>query len=243
MKKSAEIERPEILVVDDELHFLDSLRELLRKDYLVHATNDPYHALKLLEERNIAVVLCDQRMPQLTGAELLTRAAKIKPEAVRILLTGFSDIEAVVEALNKGKLYQYVSKPFEPESFLRLLGQATAAFSLVHERREMIEELQTLNDGRSPAAIDAARVAEENESLARDNQVLRTTIANFQDSYWCVRRFQEVLPICMTCSKVRLGANDWMELAAFMRQHSDFLSHSYCPECAEIAMQSIRTGL
>jgi len=183
------------------------------------------------------------RMPQLTGAELLTRAAKIKPEAVRILLTGFSDIEAVVEALNKGKLYQYVSKPFEPESFLRLLGQATAAFSLVHERREMIEELQTLNDGRSPAAIDAARVAEENESLARDNQVLRTTIANFQDSYWCVRRFQEVLPICMTCSKVRLGANDWMELAASMRQHSDFLSHSYCPECAELAMQSIRTGL
>ncbi|HVQ36392.1 MAG TPA: response regulator [Pyrinomonadaceae bacterium] len=241
MTKSAEIERPEILVVDDELHFLDSLRELLRKDYLVHTTNDPCHALKLLEERNIAVVLCDQRMPQLSGAELLTSAARIKPETVRILLTGFSDLEAVIQAVNEGKLYQYVSKPFEPESFLRLLGQATAVFALVHERRQMIEELRTLNDDRLPVDIDAVQLAEENESLARDNQVLRSTIANFQNSYWCVRRFQEVLPICMTCSKVRLGKVDWMELAVFIRQHSDFLSHSYCPECAEIAIQSIPT--
>ncbi len=242
MKKSSEIERPEILVVDDELHFLESLSELLRKDYLVHATNDPYHALKLLEERNIAVVLCDQRMPQLSGAEWLTRAARIKPDAVRILLTAFSDLEAVVQALNEGKLYQYVSKPFEPESFLRLLSQATVAFSLVHERREMIEELRTLNAGPLPAVIDVARIAEENESLARDNQVLRSTIANLKDSFWCIRRFQEVLPICMTCSKVRLGKADWMELADFMRQHSDFLSHSYCPECAEIARLSIPTA-
>jgi response regulator RpfG family c-di-GMP phosphodiesterase len=243
LRKSAEIERPEILVVDDEIHFLDSLRELLRKDYLVHATNDPHYALGLLKQRNIAVVICDQRMPQLSGAELLTRAASIKPDAVRILLTGFSDLEAVVQALNEAKLYQYVSKPFEPEHFLRLLSQATASFMLVHERREMIEELQTLSDLHTTVHIDATHLAEENDSLARDNHVLRTTITNFQNSYWCVRRFQEVLPICMTCSKVRLGQADWMELAAFMRQHSDFLSHSYCPECAEIAMQSIRTAL
>lgn len=233
--KSSGIEKPEILIVDDELYFLDSLRELLRKDYRVHATDDPHYALKLLEERNIAVVLCDQRMPQLSGAELLTRAAKIKPDTVRILLTAFSDLEAVVQALNEGKLYQYVSKPFEPASFLRLLSKATAAFALVHERREMIGELRTLNDSPSSAAIDAERVAEENESLARDNQVLRSTIENLQDSFWCIRRFQEVLPICMTCSRVRPGEADWMELADFMRKHSDFLSHSYCPECAEIA--------
>ncbi len=69
--KLSGIETPEILLVDDELHFLDSRRELLRKDYRVHATDDPHYALKLLEERNIAVVLCDQRMPQLSGAELL----------------------------------------------------------------------------------------------------------------------------------------------------------------------------
>jgi response regulator RpfG family c-di-GMP phosphodiesterase len=241
LKKSDETGRPEILVVDDELHFLDSVCELLRKDYLVHATDDPHYALKLLAERDIAVVLCDQRMPQLSGAELLTRAARIKPDAVRILVTAYSDLEAVVQAVNEGKLYQYVSKPFEPESFLRLLNQATVAFRLVHERGEMIEELRTLSEDPSRIAIDAARVAEENESLARDNQVLRSTIANFQDSFWCVRRFQEVLPICMTCSRVRIGAADWMELAAFIKNHSDFLSHTYCPECAEAAMLSIRS--
>jgi len=243
LKNSPEIERPEILVIDDELHFLDSLRELLRKDYLVHATDDPHHALKLLEERNIAVVLCDQRMPQLSGTELLTHAARIKPDAIRILLTGFSDLEAVVQALNEAKLYRYVAKPFEPESFLRLLGQATAAFALVHERREMIEELRSMDEGLHPSVIDTVQHAEENEALARDNQVLRSTITNLRNSFWFVRRFQEVLPICMTCNKVRLGQVDWMELAAFMRQHTDFLSHSYCPECAEMAMRRTRIAV
>ena len=106
--------KPSILIVDDEVEVLNSLADLLRKDFHVFATSDVDEAQRLLiSHERFSLVISDQRMPMLTGAELLTRVAKIRPDTARILLTGYADIDAVIEAVNQGQIVQYITKPWD----------------------------------------------------------------------------------------------------------------------------------
>jgi response regulator RpfG family c-di-GMP phosphodiesterase len=99
---------PGILVVDDEVSVLMSVVDLLRKEYDVYATDNADEALALLENENIALVLTDQRMPKMLGYELLSRAAKICPDTVRVLFTAYSNIEAVIQSVNEGRIFKYL---------------------------------------------------------------------------------------------------------------------------------------
>jgi DNA-binding NtrC family response regulator len=114
-----------ILLVDDEERILRSLGMLLRAQYEVFATSDGNEALAILRREKIHVIVSDQRMPIMTGTELLRQARQIAPDAIRILLTGYADAEAAVEAVNEGEIFRYINKPWGPKELRDTIAQAT----------------------------------------------------------------------------------------------------------------------
>lgn len=113
-----------ILFVDDEERILRSLAMQFRRTYQVYTESDPQKALELLRREPVQIVVSDQRMPQMTGAELLARAREIRPDCLRILLTGYSDLDAAVEALNSGGIFRYLAKPWDQQEMAFTLRQA-----------------------------------------------------------------------------------------------------------------------
>ena len=111
--------RGSILVVDDDESVLGTLRITLRREgYDVTAMADPVAALRVLEEREFAVVLTDQQMPRITGLELLARSRQVRPESTRILMTGVPNLDMVVNAVNQGEIYRFIVKPWIREELL-----------------------------------------------------------------------------------------------------------------------------
>ena len=113
-----------ILFVDDEERILRSLALQFRRDYEVLIESDPLRALERLRHEKVQVIVSDQRMPQMNGAELLAQARELQPDAMRILLTGYSDLEAAIEALNSGGIFRYLTKPWDPQEMAVTLRQA-----------------------------------------------------------------------------------------------------------------------
>lgn len=116
--------KPKVLLVDDEERILRSLGLLLRMQYQVFATSDGHEALEILKREKIHVLISDQRMPIMTGSELLRRARDIAPDTVRILLTGYADADAALEAVNEGEIFRYITKPWGPKELRDTIAQA-----------------------------------------------------------------------------------------------------------------------
>ncbi|MBU1284657.1 MAG: response regulator [Gammaproteobacteria bacterium] len=113
-----------ILFVDDEERILRSLALQFRREYEVLTESDPCRALQRLKSESVQIIVSDQRMPQMSGAELLAQARQIAPDTLRILLTGYSDLDAAVEALNSGGIFRYLTKPWDQQEMAFTLRQA-----------------------------------------------------------------------------------------------------------------------
>lgn len=113
-----------ILFVDDEERILRSLAMQFRRQYEVITESDPQRALERLKSEKVEIIVSDQRMPGMSGAELLEQASRIAPQSLRILLTGYSDLDAAIDALNSGGIFRYLTKPWDPQEMALTLRQA-----------------------------------------------------------------------------------------------------------------------
>lgn len=134
--------RHPILLVDDEPEILFSLRGLLRHDFEVHTAPGGVEALAVLRQHPVHVIMTDQRMPGMTGVELLRQARGECPEAVRIVFTGYADIKAVVDAINEGQIYRYLTKPWDPGELAEVLRQACEYYEEAAERKRLLLDLR-----------------------------------------------------------------------------------------------------
>lgn len=224
--------KPKLLLVDDEVQILQAIADLCVLDFDVCGVTSAQEALVILEAEDIAVLVADQRMPHMQGSELLANAAVLRPDATRILLTGFSDIGAVVEAVNQGKVYHYVTKPWDPEALVTLLRCAAERHDIVTENRRLLEALaEDRLDPTSAQGLAVSASAAERALLLHENSRLRSLFSTFHDSHWHLAKLQEVLPICMGCGMVRDEEGRWVTLPAFLQRNANFLSHGYCPVC------------
>jgi CheY-like chemotaxis protein len=133
---------PRILVVDDEEAILETMSFTFQDEYEVYTARDARHALELLEKHQpIAAVLTDQRMPNMSGVEFVTEVCKRYPQTVRMVLTGFSDMDAIIQAINDGHVYAYVTKPWEPEQLKQLMKQAVEHYELTVENDRLLKDL------------------------------------------------------------------------------------------------------
>jgi len=131
-------EKPLVLVVDDEESILRSIKRLLRKcDCRIELATCGADALVILEEQNVAVIVCDQRMPEMTGAEVLERSVKISPETFRITLTGYTDLASAQKSINQGQINHFLCKPWDDEVLTRVVEEGLDAFRLKREHREL----------------------------------------------------------------------------------------------------------
>ncbi len=149
MKNAAEQLAPSadpILIVDDEQDNLDALRRLLRNHFAVTVANSPLDALKLVQREPFHVIISDQRMPEMTGVEFLEKVKTLRPNCTRILLTGYTDVDSVIGAINRGNIYRYItSKPWDPEDLRLTLRQANEAYLMKVALQEKNEELSRKN--------------------------------------------------------------------------------------------------
>jgi signal transduction histidine kinase len=137
--------RHTLLIVDDEPDVLDSLRHQFHRSYRVLTRTSGAEAIEILAQDEVDLILSDQRMPGMTGDQLLRRARELKPDAIRMLFTGYADIQAVISAVNEGHIFRYILKPWDSTELEGIIRQGVEQYDLLAERRRLIAELQTTN--------------------------------------------------------------------------------------------------
>lgn len=145
-----------ILCVDDELDNVEALERLFRKKYQVLKAISGEEALKILAENPVSVIISDQRMPNMTGVELLAKSVLSHPDSIRILLTGYTDIHSVIEAINSGQIYRYITKPWDSVDLENAVDKAVDRYEIGAELQEKNralwianEELKSLDKAKS----------------------------------------------------------------------------------------------
>jgi two-component system, sensor histidine kinase and response regulator len=151
-----------ILVVDDEPVNLRTLERLFREDYDVLTAASGAEAVELLHRHdNVALLITDQRMPEMTGIELLKKSVLLRPRMVRIILTGYTDVDALIEAINCGQVYRYVTKPWSNEELLLTVRRALEHYETNRKRyeSELANQrlIHRLCEIRKLATIDSAK--------------------------------------------------------------------------------------
>jgi signal transduction histidine kinase len=140
------------LYVDDEPQNLFAFRYVLEDQFTVLTARDGAEAVNLLEQEDVAVLICDQRMPAMTGVEVCRRASEIKPDVVRIIMTAYADLQAAVDAINQGQVLRYLTKPWQNEELIEVLRSAIELVKL----RRLVHDMQArVLRGGHPPVIEA----------------------------------------------------------------------------------------
>lgn len=131
-----------LLVVDDESEVCNSIYNLFRRDYQVLRASGSDEAMRLMAENDVHIVLTDQRMPRITGVELLKEVKGEHPEAIRVLFTGYAGLDDVIAAINQGHVYHFLTKPWQPEEIQQAVANAAAEYDRLVEQKRLLESAQ-----------------------------------------------------------------------------------------------------
>ncbi len=160
VRKERPVKKYRVLIVDDEPDILESLRLTFEDDYEVLTASSGREGLETLRREQVAVMVVDQRMPEMSGAAFLEQAVALAPRAMRIMLTGYTDMDALVSAVNSGELYRYVAKPWEAEELKMDVRRAVERYEMAAELDRRYEEILRLNE-----ALEEARKKLEQENV------------------------------------------------------------------------------
>lgn len=152
-----------LLVVDDEPDVCDSVRDLLRREFRVLVANSVAEGYQILLREEVHIIMTDQRMPEISGVEFLAGLAVKHPKAIRVLFTGYADLDSVIAAINQGHVYQFLKKPWNPNDLVEAMRSASREY-------ERLVETQT----------ETARLKSEISDLKERVSTLETEIQRFR---------------------------------------------------------------
>ncbi|WP_026954702.1 response regulator [Algoriphagus vanfongensis] len=135
-----------ILYVDDEENNLQAFKATFRRDYKIFIAISAKEGREILEKEEVDIIITDQRMPEQTGVEFLESIIPIHPDPIRVLLTGYTDIQAVIDAINKGQVYHYLTKPWEEDYLRTVIKNAFEIYTLRKENEKLTQALIKAND-------------------------------------------------------------------------------------------------
>ncbi|QHS62257.1 response regulator [Chitinophaga agri] len=135
-----------ILYIDDEVHNLNAFKASFRRLYTVFTATSAEEAEEILAKQDIQLIISDQRMPKMTGIEFFESILDKYPEPIRMLLTGYADINAVIDAINKGQVYKYFSKPWNDDELRQNIDKAYEVYALRKENKELTAKLLDVNE-------------------------------------------------------------------------------------------------
>ncbi|MCB9046534.1 MAG: response regulator [Chitinophagales bacterium] len=139
------LDKIKVLYVDDEEHNLMSFKATFRIKYKVFTAISGEEAIKIMDSEAIDIIITDQRMPNMTGVEFLEKILEKHPDPMRILLTGYADLNAVIDAVNKGKIFHYLTKPWNEEELDMTIQRAYDIYKLRKDEKELTEKLGVTN--------------------------------------------------------------------------------------------------
>lgn len=229
--------RHPILIVDDEVANLQKLKRTFIEDFEVTEAQNAAEALDQLRARSFSLIITDQKMPGMSGIQLLKKSLELSPDTVRIILTGYTDVEDIINAVNQGQAYQYVVKPWEPHALRQLVREAIRKFELVEENRRLAEDLRRAN-----------------ERLSNENRILRSEVAELSDSRRFVFASPQMQQILRLLDKVVSTGTTVLiqgetgtgkELAArYLHEHGDRKDQIFVPiNCGAIPRELIESEL
>ena len=132
-----------ILYIDDDAENLRTFKRLFRKEYDILLAESGEEGLRILQEHApIPIIITDQRMPEMTGIEFLDQSIQISPESIRMILTGFTDVQALIDAINTGRVYRYITKPWDEQELYVTLKRAIESYELKRRNLQLLEDLQ-----------------------------------------------------------------------------------------------------
>lgn len=139
-----------LLIIDDEPNVCDSVHDLLRREFRVLKAHSAQEGYRIMQEEEVHIVMSDQRMPQITGVELLAKVKAKYPQAVRMLFTGYADLESIIAAINQGHIFGFLKKPWQPEELESAVRQAAQEYDRLteaaREREQLLGEIASLHD-------------------------------------------------------------------------------------------------
>src|SRR6266511_2125773 len=158
-----------IMIVDDELVNLRTLERLFRRDYQVLTAQSGAEALTLLQQHDVALLVSDQRMPEMTGIELMKNAVKLRPHMVKLLLTGYTDVGALIEAINSGLVYRYLTKPWNNDDLRITVSRALQHYEMV-KSTHILQRLKQRLRVRHGRIVDLATEGLEEAAICRSQE-------------------------------------------------------------------------
>ncbi|MCW9035709.1 MAG: sigma-54 dependent transcriptional regulator [Rhodospirillales bacterium] len=136
-----------VLVIDDEVRSLETLQRMLSDEFQVLTANSAREAEELLEGEMVSAILCDQRMPEMTGVEFLITVRERWPDPVRMIISGYTESEDIIDGVNKAGIYQYITKPWEPDELLETVRGAVQLFNLQQDNQSANVEMKVATEG------------------------------------------------------------------------------------------------
>jgi two-component system response regulator HupR/HoxA len=165
-----------VIIVDDEPDLLRSFTFSYAEEFDVITAESGARGLELLREHDAGVIVADQRMPAMSGVEFLTRSMEIRPDANRIILTGYTDVDSIVQAINASRIYRYVTKPWENQELRLTLRRAMEMFHLARENTRLLEELRRANE-RLAAEVTYLRERTPSHEIVGESAAIREVLA------------------------------------------------------------------
>jgi signal transduction histidine kinase len=166
-----------ILYIDDEVENLRGFQFLYKNVYTIFTAQSADEGFEILKNNKIKLILADQRMPKMTGVEFFEKASELYPDIIRIIITGYTDIEAIIKAINNGKIFKYVSKPWDKDELKLIIENAIWSYNIAAENRNLIESLREANltleqkvKERTEEILKQKKEIEEQRDLAKQQR-------------------------------------------------------------------------
>jgi len=158
-----------ILYIDDEEDNLTVFNAAFRRNYKIHVATSAQRGLEIMKKNDIHLVITDQRMPEMTGIEFLEKIIPHYPNCIRMILTGFSDVEAIIQAINNGRVYRYITKPWSKDELKITIDRALEAYSLKRQNKKLIEDLKESNQNLEQKVIKRTKQIEQQKIEITDS--------------------------------------------------------------------------
>lgn len=181
LDKEKQSKKKTILYVDDEESNLRIFRMAFKRQYNVLTAISGMDAIEVLRANDVQLIITDQKMPEMTGTELLEKVLPEFPDVIRIILTGFADIEAIIKAVNRCGIYKYITKPWDKGEMSLTIDKALETYQLKKDKFSLVEELEQMNASLEQKVEERTRELEEANKRMMDSIYYAQTIQNSID--------------------------------------------------------------
>jgi len=214
-----------LLIVDDETRILRALKAVFRSGYRVRTTTNCSEALHILKTEQVNAIISDQRMPEMRGVDLLNRARRISPNTMRLLMTGYSDVSSILDAINQGEVYRYITKPWGQDEIQAVVANAV----------KISQKLYDVDHAPTYDATTATDYAEKTELLVLDRRQTIYEVVRNQFSESCIVHYSQTIedtvkifvrrPVKVVIVNVPRGNSDYLSFLKLIKgQHPSIVT-------------------